>query len=73
MADLIKVKSGALGNRGTMPRLDKDELGYRTDEKALYIGTDAGNMRLCGVNDVEQINAQIQAILNRLGIANLSE
>ena len=35
MAGKFKVRSGALGSRVEMPKLDIDELGYRTDEKAL--------------------------------------
>ena len=56
MADLITIKSGALGERNTMPKLNVDELGYRTDEKALYIGTEDKDERLCGVNDVIKID-----------------
>lgn len=56
MADLIAIKSGALGDRSTMPNLNKDELGFRTDEKALYIGTDNGNVRLCGAEDLVKLN-----------------
>lgn len=55
MADLITIKSGAIGDRETMPNLNVDELGYRTDTKELYIGTEAGNERLCGVNDAKRI------------------
>ena len=70
----IKIKSGALGNRAEMPKLGVDELGYRTDEKALYISTTNGNVRLCGVNDVStltteinNLNSAINDILARLG------
>ena len=56
MADLIAIKSGALSDRSTMPKLNNDELGYRTDEKALYIGTDNGNVRLCGAEDLVKLN-----------------
>lgn len=59
MADLITIKSGALGDRETMPILSVNELGYRTDEKALYIGTANGNERLCGVSDIAEQNAKI--------------
>jgi hypothetical protein len=70
MADSITIKSGALGDRDTMPRLSVDELGFRTDEKALYIGTKDGNVRLCGVEDavkLAEISAKIDEILIRLG------
>ena len=69
MAGKFKVRSGALGSRKEMPKLDIDELGYRTDEKALYIGTESGNERLCGVGDagnidIGAINAEISQIKN---------
>ena len=66
MADLITIKSGAMGDRNTMPKLAVDELGYRTDEKALYIGTESGNVRLCGVNDVSDLNNRMDDIITRL-------
>ena len=73
MADLITIKSGALGDRGTMPKLNKDELGYRTDEKALYIGTDGENERLCGVGDIARLEALISDITARLDEMTSSE
>lgn len=66
MADLITIKSGALGNRAEMPKLSEDELGYCTDEEALYIGAESGNKRLCGVKDKADIIAQIDALSNRI-------
>ena len=35
MNDLITIKSGALGDREAMPKLNKYELGYITDKKEL--------------------------------------
>lgn len=64
MTDLITIKSGALGDRQAMPKLSTDELGYRTDEEALYIGTEQGNKRLCGANDKADIIAQIDVLSN---------
>lgn len=64
MADLITIKSGALGDRQAMPKLNTDELGYCTDEEALYIGTESENKRLCGVKDKADIIAQIDALSN---------
>jgi hypothetical protein len=52
MAGTRKIKSGILGNRTAMPRLEENELGYRRDEKALYIGTSNGNVKL-GAKDYE--------------------
>lgn len=69
MADLIKIKSGALGDRESMPNLTEDELGYCTDEQALYIGTKGGNVRLCGVADalkLAEITTKIADITTRL-------
>ena len=70
MADLIKIKSGAKGNRETMPKLETGELGYETDEKALYIGTASGNVRLCGVDELVKradIYTKIDNITTQLG------
>ena len=58
MADLIKIKGGS----GNIPTLQDRELAYSKDEKALYIGTEDGNARLCGALDVNQINTRIDAI-----------
>ena len=52
MADLIQIKRGL---KATMPKLNNYELGYCTDEKALYIGTTDGNARLCGVDELIKI------------------
>ena len=67
MNDAIYIKSGELGNREEMPKLryDKEkgcELGIRTDEKALYIGTELGNVRLCGENDSKRVDALLTDI-----------
>ena len=59
MNDLILVKSGALGTRKEMPKLNEGEFGYRTDTNELYIGTNEGNKRLCGVGDKAEINKNI--------------
>ena len=71
MADLVRIKTGALGSRAEMPKLQYDsekgsELGFRTDEEALYIGTQNGNVRLCGSKDMAEINSAIQNIIARL-------
>lgn len=52
MADTIKIKRGL---KEKMPKLNDYELGYCTDEKALYIGTTDGNVRLCGVDELIKI------------------
>lgn len=66
MADTIKIKSGALGDRTVMPKLVENELGYQTNEKALYIGTSSGNVRLCGADDISDLNKRIDDIIARL-------
>lgn len=66
MADLITIKSGALGDREAMPKLSESELGYITDKKELHIGTSEGNERLCGVGDVAEINAKIAEINSKI-------
>lgn len=69
MADLITIKSGSFNGRSTMPRLSVDELGYQKDEQALYIGTESGNIRLCGVEDaakINSLNATIDSLSARL-------
>lgn len=68
MADSVKIKSGALGDRSQMPKLAYDEtngseLGFRTDEKALYIGTKEGNVRLCGAGDIAAIREYIDGLV----------
>lgn len=66
MADLIQIKRGL---KATMPKLNDYELGYCTDEKALYIGTTDGNVRLCGVDElikITDIYAKLVEITARL-------
>lgn len=66
MADLIRIKSGAVSEkRPEMPKLSESELGYRTDTKELYIGTDSENVRLCGENDVAMVR-ELQSTINSL-------
>lgn len=58
MADLIKIKGGS----GNVPSLQERELAYRKDEKALYIGTNNGNERLCGAGDINALSTRIDAL-----------
>ena len=74
MADLIRIKGGS----GDVPTLQDRELAYSKDEKALYIGTENGNLRLFGADnentaeinkikaDIEAINAELASINARL-------
>ena len=77
MDDSVRIRSGTLNGRTEMPRLryaettsDGKKLGseiaFQTEEKALYIGTNEGNVRLCGANDVSEINARIEALSKRI-------
>lgn len=58
MADLIKIKGGS----GNVPTLQDRELAYKKGEKALYIGTESENVRLCGAGDKADINSRIDLI-----------
>lgn len=49
MADLIRIKGG----NGAVPTLKDREMAYSKDEKALYIGTESGNVRLCSAEDAD--------------------
>lgn len=71
MDDGIYIKSGAKGNREKMPTLRYDrelgcEMGYCSDEKALYIGTSNGNERLCGVGDYLALYAMVESLQAQL-------
>ena len=54
MDDLIKIKGGS----GETPALQARELAYNKSEKALYIGTPDGNVKLCSA-ETEAILADI--------------
>ena len=62
MADKILIKGGT----GEVPKLDVRELGYSKDVKALFIGTEEGNVRLCGADDIAGILTQLDEIKARL-------
>lgn len=76
MDDTIRIRSGALNGRNEMPKLKYaevvngeqkgSELGFNTDEIALYIGTKNGNVRLCGANDITELRQLIDDIITRL-------
>jgi hypothetical protein len=71
----IKIKSGALGDRAEMPKLEDDELGYRKDTKELYIGASNGNVRLCGADDVSALTNEINNLKSAIDeiLARLEE
>ena len=69
MADLIRIKSGAVSKeRPEMPKLNESELGYRTDTEELYIGSDGENVRLCGKGDLAMIQELRATITSLSGI-----
>lgn len=72
MNDLILIKTGALGDREEMPKLNEGEFGYRTDTEELYIGTSEGNKRLCGVGDKAEINKNIGDINVKINAIHVS-
>ena len=77
--DEVRIRSGALNGRTEMPKLKPPEIidgekhgaeiGYQEEEKALYVGTKDGNVRLCGLSDAEklaELSAKIEEITARL-------
>lgn len=52
MADLIKIKGG----NGNTPKLQDREPAYNKDEKALYIGTEDGNVKVGDAGWEQRIN-----------------
>lgn len=48
MADTILLKGGKKAN---MPTLQDREMGVVKDEKALYVGINGVNVRMCGADD----------------------
>lgn len=54
MADSLQIRGG---NKATMPVLQIREIAYCKDEKALYIGTSGGNVKLCDADDPDRITA----------------
>lgn len=52
MADTILLKGG---NLATMPQLLDREVVVAKDKKALYIGIDGVNTRLCGADDLKTV------------------
>lgn len=76
MDDSIRIRSGTLNGRTAMPKLKHaeiingekrgSEIGFQEDEKALYIGTSGGNVRLCGANDISELRQLIDDIITRL-------
>lgn len=56
MEDKILIKSGSGDSR-----LVSKELAYHTTEKALYIGTEKGNIKLCNADDILKLEGKLTA------------
>ena len=59
MADLIQIKGG----NGNVPNLQDREMAYRKDEKALYIGTTSGNVKLCDAELEQRLRDYIDGLV----------
>lgn len=59
MADALQIRAG---KKTGMPTLAVREPAYVTDEEALYIGTPAGNKRLCRAGAEADLQAQIEMV-----------
>lgn len=62
MDDTIKIKGGS----GETPELQDRELGYNREEKALYIGTPDGNVKLCSADAIAELKQYIDERLAAL-------
>lgn len=70
MADTIKIRAGKKGERENMPALADREIAYERDEKALYIGTPQGNVKLCDADlEARKLTAQKVAAQPELAAA----
>ena len=65
MADTIQIRAG---NKDSMPVLADREIAYVRDEKALYIGTPQGNVKLCDA-DLEAIKLTAQKVAAQAELA----
>lgn len=82
MDDLVRIRSGDLGERAEMPTLrhaevidDKQvgsELGFRTDTNELYIGTKNGNVKIGDAKWEERIKT-LEETISRLEELHPSE
>lgn len=68
MKDPVQIRAGKLNGRKEMPKLAVNEIAYQTEEKALYIGTPQGNVKLGGITDEEK-----QEIINEAVAKALAE
>lgn len=59
MADKIYLRAG---NAENMPALADRELAFVRDEKALYIGTEEGNLKLADATMPQQIAALVEDV-----------
>ena len=61
MSDLIQIKGGI----GDVPELEDRELAIKKNgiNSELFCGVNGENIRLCGANDITNINTEINNIL----------
>ena len=59
MADSIRIKAG----KGNVPTLQDREIAYSKDEKALYIGTPEGNVKVADAGLEERLKAYIDGLV----------
>ena len=57
MDDLIQIRGGEKCKAALRER----ELGYNIAEKALYVGTENGNVKLCRAEDIGKIEGKLTA------------
>ncbi len=62
MQDLIRLKGGS----GEVPDLQDREPAVHKKNKELYIGINGENVRMCGANDLTEINSKINEILSEI-------
>lgn len=58
MADTILLRGG---KKADMPTLSTREIVCATDEKALYVGINGVNVRMCGADDRAEIDKKLTA------------
>lgn len=66
MKDPIQIRAGKLDGRKEMPRLADYEIAYQMEEKAMYIGTPTGNVKLGGITEEERTAIINEAVAKAL-------
>lgn len=65
MADLIQIKAG----EDPKSVLSDREIGYRKKDKALFVGIDGKNEKVCSGKEIEDIATELQNKLTAVQIA----